>query len=189
MSMRERVAPVLALLTHKSVVIAACAAVAMILGAMSVGTLMIFHKKMPLGILQTHNSPPDPVRTGQKKTTPAASQGVVAGAETTAGQPPTSRSPAGSGAVSSTGQTSTNPSNGAAPGVAPPSARISNNLPAPAAGLSYLPSLPSAPVTPSQSPGQSLIAPAVGQLTSPLSNLLTVDADTEALNLQLHIGL
>ena len=76
MKIRERVAPLVSLLTSKVVIISIVAAIAMVIGAMSVGSL-IRHKAPAASSGQAQT--PDPTHGGKSQHT---SQGIVAGAET-----------------------------------------------------------------------------------------------------------
>ena len=76
MRLPQRFAPIVAIVTSKTVVIAACAAIALFLGALSAGSLVFLHKKLPFSLGKPSDSTIEPGRR------PAASKPNVAAAET-----------------------------------------------------------------------------------------------------------
>jgi hypothetical protein len=80
MSLRQRFAPIVAVLTNKTVVIAACAAVALFLGALSAGSLVFFHKKLPFNLGKADSSTVEP---GKRRTSSTSSGVASAQTETT----------------------------------------------------------------------------------------------------------
>jgi len=183
MSVRNRVAPLLALLTHKVVIIALVAAIAMVIGAMSVGTL-VRHRHLPFAIPLAGSSAPDPVRKASAKNKP--NNGVVAGSETDAsgskqstnGQIITNAASNHGGAVIGEARGSNALSGAGNAGAAPPA-----DVPGPRPPVTL-------PTTPATSPGQPITTPQPPAPLLPLRQVTdTVQGILPSGSLQLNIGI